>query len=45
MSLISTGLDEHGSLTGEVGDVHVPHGPIETFQELQLQAPPRLPST
>ncbi|MBI3907763.1 hypothetical protein [Pseudomonas sp. GL-RE-26] len=44
MATISAGLDEHWRLIGELTGVHGPHGPIETLQEIQLQAPPRLPS-
>ncbi|MDI2591721.1 hypothetical protein NYP20_23180 [Pseudomonas sp. N3-W] len=45
MATISAGLDEHWRLIGELTGVHVPHEQIETLQELQLQAPPRLPSS
>jgi hypothetical protein len=44
MATISAGLDEHWRLIGELTGVHGPLGPIETLQEIQLQAPPRLPS-
>ncbi|EJM87107.1 MULTISPECIES: hypothetical protein [unclassified Pseudomonas] len=44
MATISTGLDEHWRLIGELTGVHVSHEQIETIQEIQLQAPPRLPS-
>jgi len=45
MATISAGLDEHWRLIGELTGVHVPHEQIETLQELQLQAPLRLPSS
>ncbi|MDR6605166.1 hypothetical protein [Pseudomonas synxantha] len=44
MSPVSTGLDEHWCLIGELTGVRVPHEQIETLQEIQLQAPPRPPS-
>lgn len=44
MATISTGLDEHWRLIGELTGVHVGHEQIETLQEIQAQAPPRLPS-
>ncbi|RAI72159.1 hypothetical protein DOZ80_01020 [Pseudomonas fluorescens] len=44
MATISAGLNEHWRLIGELTGVHGPHGPIEARQEIQLQAPPRLPS-
>ncbi|MEB0045035.1 MULTISPECIES: hypothetical protein [unclassified Pseudomonas] len=43
MATISTGLDEHWRLIGELTGVHVGHEQIETIQEIQLQAPPGLP--
>ena len=44
MATISTGLDEHWRLIGELTGVHVAQEQIETIQEIQLQAPPpRLP--
>lgn len=45
MAAISTGLDEHWRLIGELSGAHVAHEQIETLQEIQLQAPPRLPSS
>jgi|Hof3ISUMetaT_23_FD_contig_123_5389_length_3164_multi_15_in_1_out_1_2 hypothetical protein len=45
MATISAGLDEHWRLIGELTGVHVAHEQIETIQEIQLQAPPRLPSS
>lgn len=44
MATISAGLDEHWRLIGELTGVHVSHEQIETVQEIQLQAPPRLPA-
>jgi hypothetical protein len=43
MATISTGLDEHWRLIGELTGVHVTQEQIETIQEIQLQAPPSLP--
>lgn len=43
MATISTGLDEHWRLIGELTGVHVPQEQVETLQELQLQAAPGLP--
>jgi hypothetical protein len=43
MATISAGLDEHWRLIGELTGVHVPQEQVETLQEVQLQAPPRLP--
>ena len=40
----SAGLDEHWRLIGELTGVHVAHEQIETIQEIQLAAPPQLPS-
>jgi hypothetical protein len=45
MATISAGLDEHWRLIGELTGVHVAREPIESIQEIQLQAPPRLPSS
>ena len=45
MVTISAGLDEHWRLIGELTGVHAAQGPVETLQEIQLQAPPRLPSS
>nr|WP_314528702.1 hypothetical protein [uncultured Pseudomonas sp.] len=42
MATISSGLDEHWRLIGELTGVHVAHEQIETVQEVQLQLPPRL---
>ena len=44
MATISTGLDEHWRLIGELTGVHIAHEQIETIQEIQLAAPPQLPS-
>ncbi len=44
LSFISAGLDEHWRLIGELTGVHGSRGLIGTLQEVQLQAPPRLPS-
>ena len=44
MATISAGLDEHWRLIGELTGVHVAHEQIETIQEIQLAAPPQLPS-
>ena len=44
MATISAGLDEHWRLIGELTGVHVAHEQIETVEEIQLQAPPSLPS-
>ena len=43
MATISSGLDEHWRLIGELTGVHVGHEQIETVQEIQQQLPPRLP--
>jgi hypothetical protein len=43
MATISAGLDEHWRLIGELTGVHISHEQIETVQEIQMQAPPRLP--
>jgi hypothetical protein len=45
MVTISAGLDEHWRLIGELTGVHAAQAPVETLQEIQLQAPPRLPSS
>lgn len=45
MATISAGLDEHWRLIGELTGVHVAHEQIETIQEIQLAAPPQLPSS
>ena len=42
MATISSGLDEHWRLIGELTGVHIAHEQIETVQEVQLQLPPRL---
>ncbi|MBK5356339.1 hypothetical protein JFU37_28195 [Pseudomonas sp. TH41] len=42
MATISTGLDDHWRLIGELTGVHVAHEQIETLQEIQAQAPLRL---
>ncbi|WP_460121327.1 hypothetical protein [Pseudomonas sp. S2_C03] len=44
MATISTGLDEHWRIIGELTGVHLAHEQIETIQEIQMQAPSRLPS-
>ncbi|MFY0730376.1 hypothetical protein [Pseudomonas sp. NFX15] len=43
MATISAGLDEHWRLIGELTGVDVGHGAFENLQEIQHQAPPRLP--
>ncbi|MBU6961134.1 hypothetical protein KRR23_25815 [Pseudomonas sp. CVAP len=43
MATVSTGLDEHWCLIGELTGVHIAQEQIETIQEIQLQAPSRLP--
>lgn len=43
MATISTGLDEHWRLIGELTGVHVAQEQIETIQELQLQRSPGPP--
>ncbi|QAY87874.1 hypothetical protein [Pseudomonas arsenicoxydans] len=40
MATISTGLDEHWRLIGELTGVHIAQEQIETIQEIQLQTPP-----
>ncbi|MGE8068062.1 hypothetical protein [Pseudomonas sp. NPDC089569] len=47
MATISAGLDEHWRLIGELTGVQGADArdPIETLQEIQKQAPPRLPSS
>ena len=45
MATISTGLDEHWRLIGELTGVQAAHEPIETLQQLQSQVPPGLPSS
>ena len=44
MATISTGLDEHWRLIGELTGVHGPHEPIEPLKAIPLHMPPRLPS-
>lgn len=39
MATISSGLDEHWRLIGELTGVHVAHEQIETVQEIQQQLP------
>ncbi|MCX7078592.1 MAG: hypothetical protein NTV76_04470 [Pseudomonas sp.] len=43
MATISTGLDEHWRLIGELTGVHVAHEQIETIEEVQLKTPFGLP--
>ncbi|MBD8612667.1 hypothetical protein [Pseudomonas rhizosphaerae] len=44
MATISTGLDDHWRLIGELTGVHVAQEEVETVLEIQLQAlPPSLP--
>jgi hypothetical protein len=43
MATISTGLDEHWRLIGELTGVHVAHEQIETVEEVQLKSPSGLP--
>ncbi|CAI8966082.1 hypothetical protein EMIT0P253_60153 [Pseudomonas sp. IT-P253] len=45
MATISTGLDEHWRLVGELTGVHVAHEQIETLKEIRAQAPRRLHRT
>ena len=44
MATISAGLDEHWRLIGELTGFDIADGAFENLQEIQLQAPPRLPS-
>jgi hypothetical protein len=44
MATISSGLDEHWRLIGELTGDHVAHEQIETVDEIQLRRPPGLPS-
>ncbi|WP_030128202.1 hypothetical protein [Pseudomonas sp. QTF5] len=44
MATISAELDEHWRLIGELTGVHIAHEQIETVEEIQLEAPPSLPS-
>ncbi|MGE8155069.1 hypothetical protein ACQKP5_27970 [Pseudomonas vancouverensis] len=44
MATISSGLDEHWRLIAELTGVDVTNGSFENLQEIQQQAPPRLPS-
>ena len=43
MATISSGLDEHWRLIGELTGVHMSQEQLETIQEIQLQPAPRLP--
>ncbi|MGE8096568.1 hypothetical protein [Pseudomonas fluorescens] len=43
MATVSAGLDEHWRLIGELTGVYIAQEQIETVQEIQLQAPSRLP--
>ncbi|MGE8178451.1 hypothetical protein [Pseudomonas fluorescens] len=43
MATVSAGLDEHWRLIGELTGVYIAQEQIETIQEIQLQAPSRLP--
>ncbi len=43
MGTISSGLDEHWRLIGELTGVHVGQEQSEILQEIQLQPAPRLP--
>ena len=45
MATISTGLDEHWRIIGDLTGIQVPHEQIETIQEIQLQSPPGLPQS
>lgn len=40
MATISTGLDEHWRLIGELTGVPIAHEQVETVEEIQLLAPP-----
>ncbi|WP_017902754.1 hypothetical protein [Pseudomonas asplenii] len=43
MATISSGLDEHWRLIGELTGVQVSHEQVQTVQEIQMQSTPRLP--
>jgi hypothetical protein len=43
MATVSTGLDEHWRLIGELTGIHLPHEQIETIEDIQLQRPSGLP--
>ncbi|SDS75129.1 hypothetical protein NLK61_19305 [Pseudomonas fuscovaginae UPB0736] len=43
MATISSGLDEHWRLIGELTGVQVSHEQVQTVQEIQMKAAPRLP--
>ncbi|KPA93226.1 MULTISPECIES: hypothetical protein [Pseudomonas] len=43
MATISSGLDEHWRLIGELTGVQVAHEQVQTVQEIQMQSTPRLP--
>lgn len=45
MATISSGLDEHWRLIGELTGVHIAQEQIETVQDIQLQVPSGLPQT
>ncbi|MPQ69725.1 MULTISPECIES: hypothetical protein [Pseudomonas] len=44
MATISSGLDEHWRLIGELTGVHMGQEQLETIEEIQLQPAPMLPS-
>jgi hypothetical protein len=39
MATVSTGLDEHWRLIGELTGIHLAHEQIETIEDIQLQMP------
>jgi hypothetical protein len=43
MATISTGLDEHWRLIGELTGIHLSHEQIETIEDIQLQRPSGVP--
>ncbi len=43
MAIVSTGLDEHWRLIGELTGIHLGHEQIETIEDIQLQRPSGLP--
>lgn len=43
MATVSSGLDEHWRLIGELTGIHLPHEQIETIEDIQLQRPSGLP--
>ena len=43
MATVSTGLDEHWRLIGELTGIQLAHEQIETIEDIQLQMPSGLP--